>query len=252
MDGSLMSIDVAKCCSTKLETSPVSSDLPRLARRFVLQKYDGGEFVVLSFCKDIKKDSLELVVHGLLDSLYQLLKPSSKDIQQVPYNTFEKEVNLQFVDSISQYLIKHYGETAPLNRMLKACSQGVVIAVLGHIRSALSKNNISVKDVKGEWYIFVHTNQENKPVVRQRRKEQVFRFSKDGGIELLYKFEWEIEVVFDSLDINEVVQVTFRLVGLTFDTPLISPQEQEEIKEIFNTSLKDCTVSTHIALEEAK
>jgi hypothetical protein len=196
--------DIGKCCQQKLEGSPVNCDLPRLARRFVLQQFQGQQFEPVTFSKDVKKDKLETVLYGLLTELIHMLNPDTVN-ENVSLDTFLKEVNLEFVESISGYLLNHYGEAAPLNRMLKACSQSVVISTLPHLREALNKNNILFKDCRGDWIIYFDTGQDcRQPSVKQRRKEQVYRFASNGGLEMLYKFEWEIDVIFDSLKVNEI------------------------------------------------
>ena len=198
---------IGTVCQQKLEGSPVNCDLPRLARRFVLQKYKTEEnnFEPISFSKDIKKDKMETVLYGLLTELVHMLHPETLLNDNVSLETFQKEVNLEFVESISNYLLNHYGEAAPLNRMLKACSQSIIISTLPHLREALNQHKIQFKDCRGEWIIYFDTGKDSKqPSVKQRRKEQVFRFSPNGGLEMLYKFEWEVDVFFDSLEINEI------------------------------------------------
>jgi hypothetical protein len=234
--------DVGKCCTQKLDVSPVSSDLPRLARRFSLQKWTNDAYGKLEFCSDIKKDTLETVVYGLLTQLVQMLKPNT---ETVSLDVFLKEVNLEFVDSISQYLLKYYGEDAPLNRMLKACSQSVVISTLPHVRAALGQHNIQFKDCRGDWIIFFDTGQnEHLPRVKQRRKEQVYRLN-NGAVDNLYKFQWEIEICFDGLKVNEITGVTVRLLGIEFDTLLLTPEEQEKDRNAITQSLSNC----HIMIE---
>lgn len=240
--------DVGKCCTQKLDVSPVSSDLPRLARRFLLLKHKENDYIQLEFCTDIKKDSLEKVVYGLLTHLVLMLKPKT---ETVSLDVFLKEVNLEFVDSISKYLIKYYGESAPLNRMLKACSQSVVIAALPHLRDALGKNNIQFKDCRGEWLIFFDTGEnEHKPRVKQRRKEQVYRMN-SNTMDLLYKFEWEIEICFDSLEVNEITSVSVKLLGVNFDTNVLSKEEKDTAETNIQNALKDCSIDKlHIKLDD--
>jgi hypothetical protein len=231
--------DIGKTCQKKFEYSPVSTDLPRLARTFVIQKYNENSLEKVNFTENIKTDKLEKVIHGLIGQLLNFLNPSNNIISP-SFEDFQKEVNLSITETLGDYLLKHYGEATPLNRMLKACNQAVTITALGHIRKALTEKEINFKDCRGCWNIYFHTGKnQTTPTVLHKRKEQVFRFTKEGGLDNLFKFEWEIEITFDSLEIKQIKGIGLRIASIEMDSEILKEEEKEMQIKVMNEALKE-------------
>lgn len=233
---------IAECCNRKLDSSPVCVDLPRLARHFILQVYKDNKFHNWPFAKDVQKDSMPVVIHGLISNLFTMLMPERASVKQQPtLDIFLKEVNIEIEKSLQDYLCKYYGgDTAPINRMLKAANQSVVVGVLSHISKVLLEKQIRFKDVRpSTWTIYFHTGDSGKqPSIKHRRKEQIFELI-DGRIELKQKFEWECEVKFDSLEMNEIVGVGIRILNVEGDqTDAIAKKLKEAVPDKKNDGLR--------------
>lgn len=164
-----------------LATLPVSKDLPRLCKKIALLTYNDGNasYDVKKFTADATEQVVFNLLLGISKELYKASSSVGTDpvITQEPTNdTFTQEVNIQVHESLTQYLLKYWGEQSRLCRILKSLNQSFVIATLVHIRMALIAADIQFKDCRGDnWFLEVCLGKDGtKPSVVQRRKEQVF------------------------------------------------------------------------------
>jgi len=228
--------DLETVCAKNIEDLPVSRDLPRLARKFSL--YNGTEMV--PFCPDLAKDKIETVMYQLITKISTLLNNENPEATE---ENFEKVVNMNIHETLNQYLLQFYGRDHRVLKVLKMCNQSTVIATLYHVRQGL-KERLEFKDPRpSHWYLEFKTNGQN-PVVIQRRKEQVYRFSDDKSTLInLFQFEWKLEIVFDSVEVNHVSSVCVGLLNTDYSKCTMDEEWQKESEQFLNDAFNDCVIS---------
>lgn len=235
-----------------LATLPVSKDLPRLCKKIAVLTYNAS-----NSSYDVKKftaDATEQIVYNLLLGISKELYKVSSNVGTDPLvslepstESFTQEVNIQVHESLTQYLVKYWGEHSRLCRILKSLNQSFVIATLVHIRMALMGCDIQFKDCRGDnWFLEVCLGKDGaKPSVVQRRKEQVFKMADNGLPQNLYVFTWEVIIDFDSLECLSVTDITIRWLGTDFSNVSekdVPPQQRQEIEEKFKNVFTNLTV----------
>jgi len=239
---------------------PVSCDLVRLCRKFSLLDFtqESSRYEKIKFTDDSATDPSDKVIFNLLhkisEKLYSEIPPNG-DQEKAPVPVadgadlehFRKEVNLQVFETLTNYIIARFGEHSRVVRILKSCNQSFVIATLVHLRYALMQKQIMFKDCRGEWYLEVKTCPQGKPSVVQRRKEQVFKLADSGLPKNLYRFEWEVQIEFDSSAVKAVNNVSIRLLGIDFTGVAAAdcPEENRPgIEKMFHEMFSNLSIST--------
>jgi len=234
--------DITDVCHKTLANLPVSKDLPRLGRNFTFSEYTGSEFAVRPFTTDKAKDPIAHVVFKLVEFLSNALQFQ----HDPPYteDEFNAEVNMNIHESLTKYLSTHFGENHKIIHVLKTCNQSPVIASLFHVRTALQQSDINFKDCRGQWFLHFNTGKDkNSPCVIQRRMEQVYKMAPDNTRLLnLFKFEWELELVFESLECNYIKAVTLRILRVDF---------AEEGKELSETERSEAETKLRSSFEKS-
>jgi hypothetical protein len=234
--------DISDVCHKALVNLPVSKDLPRLGRNFTCLEYTGSEYEVRPFTPDKTKDPIPAVVFRLVDHLCNALQythngPFTEDI-------FNVEVNMNIHESLTKFLQTHFGEPNRIVNVLKTCNQSTVIATLYHVRTALERIDIRFKDCRGQWFLHFHTGKDkNTPQVTQRRVEQVYKMAPDNTRLLnIFKFEWELELVFDSLMCNFIKTICVRVLRVDFaeEGMALSETEKKEAEGKIRSTLDKC------------
>jgi hypothetical protein len=234
--------DINDVCHKSLANLPVSKDLPRLGRNFTMYEYTGSNFEVKTFTNDKAKDPIPVVVFRLIEHLSKALNHT----HTTPYteDNFNAEVNMNMHETLTKYLGNHFGEPNRVVNILKTCNQSPVIATLFHVRTALEKIDVRFKDCRGQWFLHFHTGKDkNSPQITQRRVEQVYKMAPDNTRLLnLYKFEWELELIFDSLECNFIKCVALRILRVDF---------AEEGMELSESERKEAEDKIRSAFEKA-
>jgi hypothetical protein len=242
IDNNALIKDISDVCHKTLVNLPVSKDLPRLGRNFTLSKHNGSEFVTQTFTQDKAKDPIPTVVFRLIEALSNLLNyshatPFTEDI-------FNAEVNMNIHETLTKFLQVHFGEPNRIVNVLKTCNQSTVIATLFHVRTALEKIDIRFKDCRGQWFLLFHTGKDgNTPHITQRRVEQVYKMAPDNTRLLnIFKFEWELELVFDSLNCDFIKAIAIRVNRVDFadEGMELSETERKEAEDKIRTTLDRC------------
>lgn len=233
---------------------PVSCDLVRLCRKFSILDYSSANsrYEKVPFTEDSTNDPSDKVIYALLHKISEKLYcvPPLEE-EKVPDNddleTFKKEVNLQVFETLTNYIINRFGEKSRVIRILKSCNQSFVIATLVHLRNALMQKQIMFKDCRGEWHLEVKTCPNGKPSVVQRRKEQVFKLTDSGLPKNMYRFEWEVQIEFDSCACKSIDSISIRLLGVDFtgvsndDCP---EDTRPALSEMFNAMFTNLVIAT--------
>ena len=143
--------ELTKVAQHKLETLPVSKDIPRLARKFTLFRFNSQQMTERNFTADKAKDKINIVLFELMGALL-----GEMGLEQVSatQDIFDSEVNTNIPTTFDKYLLKYYGENHPIIKLLKCCNQSPVIAVLFHVRECLKAHGIEFKDCRGMWVCF--------------------------------------------------------------------------------------------------
>lgn len=226
--------DLESVCAKNIEDLPVSRDLPRLARKFSLYKDND----LTPFSEDMQKDKIETIMYNLITKISQLL---NNENPEATVDNFDKVVNMNIHETLNQYLLQFYGRDHRVLKVLKMCNQSTVIATLFHVRQGL-KERLEFKDPRpSHWFLEFKTDGKN-PVVIQRRKEQVYRFSDDkSSLINLFQFEWKLEIVFDSVEVNHVSRVTVGLLNTDFSKCTMDQEWQQESEQFLNDAFSGCT-----------
>ncbi|KAL0490227.1 hypothetical protein AKO1_006577 [Acrasis kona] len=240
--------DVRDVCHKTLENLPVSKDLPRLGRNFTCYSYEGGECKEKSFTADKAKDPIPLVVYKLIGYLSDALKYT----HNTPFSeeNFNNDVNMSIHESLTKYLSTHFGEKTRVVNLLKTCNQSPVIAALFHIRTALSKIDINFKDCRGQWFLHFHTGKDHdKPQITQRRMEQVYKMAPDNTRLLnLFKFEWELLFVFNSVECQVIEKVSLNLLRVDFsgEGMELPENDRKDYENRIRSTFDKCSACTNI------
>lgn len=252
--------DLEAVCAKNIEDLPVSRDLPRLARKFTLYDDDNNKF---PFTPDIQKDKIENVMYQLISKISILLNNENPDASQ---ENFDKVVNMDIHETLNQYLLQYYGRDHRVLKVLKMCNQSTVISTLYHVRQGL-KERLEFKDPRpSHWFLEFQTNDNSNnnnnnssssssngngngsntnfsPVVIQRRKEQVYRFSDDKTQLInLFQFEWKLQINFDSVEVNYVKSVCVGLLNTDFSTCPMDEAWKQTSKQFLEDAFANCVI----------
>ena len=140
--------ELKKVAQHKLEHLPVSKDIPRLARKFTLFRFNGQQQQEKNFTADKAKDKINIVLFELMHALCVEMNVQGVSATQ---EIFDTEVNTNIPTTFDKYLLKYYGENHAMIKLLKCCNQSPVIAVLFHVRECLKNHGIEFKDCRGMW-----------------------------------------------------------------------------------------------------
>lgn len=230
---------------------PVSCDLVRLCRKFTIMETVDETPQKIEFA-DTSNDPLDKVLYSLLHMISDKLftdpalgdekRPDKDDL-----SLFQKEVNMQVFETLTNYILMRFGEKSRVIRVLKSCNQSFVIATLTFLRLALMNQKLMFKDCRGEWYLELWTNKNGKPTVVQRRKEQVFRFGNNGVPVNTFRFEWDVSIEFDSLMCKSITRIEIRLLQIDFSgvsEDNVPPAERQESEQILRKTFENLLITT--------
>ncbi|KAG2377966.1 hypothetical protein C9374_008588 [Naegleria lovaniensis] len=227
--------ELTKVAQHKLESLPVSKDIPRLARKFTLFRYNKQDSTMQekNFTADKAKDKINIVLFELMHALCSEIGTQSPG--GASQEIFDTEVNTNIPTTFDKYLLKYYGENHAIIKLLKCCNQSPVIAVLFHVRECLKNHGIEFKDCRGMWFLDFHTGKDFKtPIITQRRIEQVYSISEDkSSLICKYKFEWEISIQFDTLHCDHITKIELKLKDLDYSGYSCPEKEKEESGKVF-------------------
>src|SRR5690606_35142871 len=103
---------------------------------------------------------------------------TNSDITQ---QTFDNEVDVEDHQTITNFLLNHFGENGRVTKLLKATTQGAIITFLPFVKFDLDKKGIHFKD-GGTWEISIYTTNgatKSKPQVVHLRREEVYSIRKN-------------------------------------------------------------------------
>ncbi|KAL9649868.1 hypothetical protein ABK040_009680 [Willaertia magna] len=232
--------EISKISQQHFDHLPVSKDVPRLARKF---SFLDNNLKEVNFTIDKSKDKLNVVLFELLQKLCKEL--NSQPITNFTQDIFDLEVNTNIPASCDKFFLTYFGKNHPVIKFLKFCNQSPVIGVLYHVRECLTNHGIEFKDCRGMWFIDFYISKDNSPCIIQRRMEQVFSHSSDKTTLICkYKFEWELIIYFDSLQINKIINVELRLKNLDYnDYKECTDKEREDSERIFKKAFANVSKS---------
>jgi hypothetical protein len=65
----------------------------------------------------------------------------------------------------------------------------------------------------------------------------------EGGLDNLFKFEWEIEIFFDSLDIKKITGLALKLDSVEMDSDILKEDEKENQKKLIYEALQNMDIN---------
>lgn len=172
------------------------------------------------------------------------------------HDQFEEQVyTLSDSKPFTAYLNKMFDEsTSRTLRLLKGIDQAYVVCVLGHLGVHLFHNyQMRFKDIRpSTWKVIIRKYHDTYSIVH-RRTERALKFMSNFKLEELFSFEWEVEMVFDSKQLNYIDQVHMRLIDIRDHTDLCESDHEENLRKAFEgTSIRDCNFHLQPSKEESK
>lgn len=203
--------------------------------------------------RDIQDVPVNLVIAALLDFLdheFLCSIPSGSDSAAGTTVTESSQlpdfasIQVQLYNEIDDYLLRRFGENGRVVTVLKAASnQSIVLAAVAGLRALFEQSGLHFRDSRGSWHVHIFKQLQGDqmlPSIVQQRWEQVFADNtglKDefgfDKIANLYKFCWQIEIVFASLSCDRLHSISIRLVDIEFtleDNPLFGEAFMQEAR----------------------
>eukprot|EP01120_Amphizonella_sp_Union-15-10_P015301 TRINITY_DN7848_c0_g1_i1.p1 TRINITY_DN7848_c0_g1~~TRINITY_DN7848_c0_g1_i1.p1 ORF type:complete len:928 (+),score=179.16 TRINITY_DN7848_c0_g1_i1:62-2845(+) len=209
-----------------IEKSSVAQDLHRLMKNIELFDFMGWGFTFKSQkskSKSIK--NLTLKFSKLLNETNTTRAIDSKFLDYFPENNSH-----DLSKCCHKYLTELLGENSKVTTLLKVtCSQGILSPAWVRLKLFILQD-FPFKDVKSGWKIYV-IFEDDKVIVAHRKKERSTEQSLSGHS--IFQFTWELQMIFD-LSLTTLQQSNLTLSSLNIiDRDAITPQKQEELKNIF-------------------
>lgn len=138
----------------------------------------------------------------------------------------------QMHQSLTLFLDRYFGDDNILVKLLKCVDQAYVVALLGNLAESLffSKQPMRFKDVQGSWHITIRKNEDNFSFIHHRT-EQMLKQINNVMLAETFKFQWELELVSDSLDFNYIKTMHVRLKNIDWSTLSDKIQWSDEEKQ---------------------
>jgi hypothetical protein len=138
--------------------------------------------------------------------------------------------NEQMHQMLTMFLDQYFGNDHTLCRLLKCVDQAYVVSLLGNLAETLyfCSTPMRFKDIQGTWTITIRKNESNYSFIHHRR-EQVLKQLNNVLLAETFQFNWELELISDSLDFNHIETMHVRL--LDFDWSKCSEKIQWENEE---------------------
>jgi len=163
-----------------------------------------------------------------------------------PISTKEISSSVQLHDpnTLMTFLLKRFKEFPPALQALKVFHQAVVVSFLGHLGESVFYNSgLRFKDVKGSWKIIITYNQgyqRNNRIpfisITHRRKEMVLSISENKRLTEMFSFEWEVEIQFTNLELDDLHSIRARLIGFDWNDGPKKDATKEE-KEVLEKNI---------------
>jgi len=156
----------------------------------------------------------------------------------IDIEAFQKRVHtLQDSTPFTSFLQETFDQkTSRTMRLLKCCDQSYVVCLLGHLGMILfSQMKLRFKDIRpSTWKIIVRKHKDTYSVIH-RRKERALKIESNIKLVDLFSFEWEVEIVFDSKQLNHIesVHVRMRDVDWSDCQDLMNPEHEQNVRDAF-------------------
>jgi hypothetical protein len=153
----------------------------------------------------------------------------------------------QMHQSLTNFLVNNYGHSSRLCKLLKCVDQAYVVALLGNLAESLffCKQPMRFKDIQGTWTISVRRNEDNFSFIH-RRREQMLKQVNNSTLTETFQFSWELELVSDSLDFNNLQTLHVRLLNIDWSSLSSKLNMTDEEKRLYENEFRNMFGSSNV------
>lgn len=195
----------------------------------ILEITNRGDIKKLKFC---------------LDQLPKIESPFKFKYLPITNKEITREIQLHDPNTLTQFITKRFKDFPAILNTLKCFHQAIVVSFLGHLgESVFYTSGLRFKDVKGSWKVIIKYNNgydRNNHIpfisIVHKRSEMVLNISENKRLQDLFSFEWEIEIQFNNVDLDDIHQIKAKLNGFDWSSSPKKDSSKEE-KEVLEKNI---------------